>query len=76
MTLYAIERADGLRSVGGYYVAFHTSGKLWATLGHLKSHLTMVRDGRTHDPYAGCRVVELDLREVGSLTLESLGHKL
>ena len=45
MTLYKIrDKGTGLFSTGGAYVKWHTKGKEWRTLGHLRAHLTMIKD--------------------------------
>lgn len=49
--VYKIRRkSDGLYSKGGSSPTFSKNGKTWNTIGQLKSHLTLVKDGLCGKP--------------------------
>jgi hypothetical protein len=44
MKIYKLQRiSDGLYSTGGYYPRFTEDGKSWNKIGHMKSHMTMLK---------------------------------
>jgi len=74
--VYKIRRkVDGKYSTGGTTPQFSKNGKVWRTLGQLKSHLTLVKDSqryprteaqrtaRLRQFYAGCEVVVFQITE-------------
>ena len=52
-------RSDDLFSNGGSYPKFTKKGKIWRTLGHLRSHLNSVGIRRGFQIYEDCEIVEL-----------------
>jgi hydroxyacyl-ACP dehydratase HTD2-like protein with hotdog domain len=52
-------RSDDLFSNGGSYPKFTKKGKIWRTLGHLRSHLNSVGILRGFQIYEDCEIVEL-----------------
>lgn len=76
-TVYKIRRrSDGKYSTGGTEPKFSKTGKVWRTLGQLKSHLTLVeksgnwpytpkkRRQRLIAFYQHCEIVRFEIREV------------
>jgi len=66
MLLYKIKRTDGKFSGGGAYPMFVEKGKEWKTIGHLKSHLRLVKDQRTIERYDNCEIVVVKMVEESS----------
>lgn len=56
-------RSDGLFSNGGSCPKFTKKGKIWRTMGHLRSHLNNVGVRRGFQIYDDCEVIELVLNE-------------
>lgn len=52
-------RSDDLFSTGGSFPRFTKKGKIWRTLGHLRSHLNSVGVRRGYQVYDDCEIVEL-----------------
>lgn len=82
--VYKIRRTtDGLFSKGGNRPQFSKNGKVWNTMGHLKSHLTGVQDcgaygvrekekrERLAAVYADCEIVEYERVEAETQTIRS-----
>lgn len=52
-------RSDGLFSNGGTSPRFTNKGKIWKTIGYIKSHLKNVGLGRAAEIYKDCEIIEL-----------------
>ena len=68
---YKIRNPSGEYSSGGNPPKFTKRGKAWSTLGHLKSHLTMLSEYQRR-AYEGCTLVELQEVEVREHRLQDL----
>src|SRR5450830_1894182 len=54
------QTSTGLYSSGGYTPSFTKRGKIWAQLGHLKSHLSGLDIKST---YKNCEVIEIVIND-------------
>lgn len=74
---FKIRNADGLFSTGGTFPKFKKTGKLWASLNHVHSHITMfaMNVSPFHEDnlkYLDCEVVNIVTGE----TIEYVYHHL
>lgn len=49
-------RSDGLYSKGGSEPRFAVNGKAWTNIGHVRNHITLVRDGLAAKPKNDARL--------------------
>lgn len=63
MSIFKIKNQQGLFSTGGIFPEWSKRGKVWKTLGNLKSHLTLIANERNYKIYNGCNIVEFEMIE-------------
>ena len=74
-TIFKIRHiGTGLFSTGGTEPRWTKRGKTWATLGYVKSHLSLIDDCRGYyrkpHPYVDCEVVTFDVTVAETLTMQ------
>ncbi len=69
--MYKIQRrTDSLFSSGGSYGTFSKKGKVWSTLGGLKSHLSLLSNSYANvmkKEYKNCDIIEY-VEVIGNIT--------
>lgn len=77
--IFKIKNPKGLFSTGGVRPRFTKTGKAWKTLGHLKSHLTLMDEAHyytTSNPsvYKDCVVVRyvVKIDELDEINLQTI----
>jgi len=55
-----IKNKDGLFSKGSSYPYFTKKGKMWSSLGYMKSHLRQLKKDYAMEVYKDCDVVVID----------------